>query len=738
MQKRNKRTLHHLISILLLIALLITLILQMTLYTSGNERYFSGDAEAYYQELLQAGFPEDYAVSLTELHLLHPNWNFVPLKVTELNASYTWNYVISQETEDEATNLISKSSTYSAYWHETNRNEPETGYYQASRATVEYFMDPRNFLNETDIFQFYDLSESTTASLEAVEAVLANTFMENTTLENGKTYAQYFCEIGEEIGMNPVYLAVKVRQEQGVAGTSPIISGACGTLLNSYYQNQTQQTESGREIKPPQIGKHTEEELLALNGYYNYNNIKASGEGIFEIYYKAMLGAQQGTPSMADKWGGSPSWNTRWKSLYGGAYFLKDGYISNSQVSIYLQKFNVDPRSERNFEKQYMQSVQGAMNEGRSLYQSFASIGMLDSVCTFLIPVYGGMYDTVSADPANGACARLAVATAQYDYQNKLTSPLRQSADNATLYLNYDALPFSTLQFSGSFTHSYGVEGLEYRWDDDDWRPLSDGKSADISIAANFSENTSHILVVRGKAAYDHDDSTRKQNAYFLCAVIYVEVIPPPNVTLSYQIANTVTDRTVRAGTELTLPVCESPDFAGWLGSDGSFLPSGASFVIQTDLTYSAIFLDFQKLDGAALSLDQNDLHLRFFVVLRNDSFEKLTAHSDETIQMSAVLTANGTQSEPIALRQKNNAVDHLLCFSVDTPSLLTAEYTTAHSAEFYAELHYTNGESTTLTAVGDSFSRSAIQVASSALADTAVQYSDTEIKLLENVVGKS
>ena len=56
------------------------------------------------------------------------------------------------------------------------------------------FVSPKgvNFLNETDIFQFYTLSGGENGTIDAVEAVLAGTFMENAVLENGMTYASYF------------------------------------------------------------------------------------------------------------------------------------------------------------------------------------------------------------------------------------------------------------------------------------------------------------------------------------------------------------------------------------------------------------------------------------------------------------------------------------------------------------------------------------------------------------------
>ena len=737
MRSKYRIALHSLLCILLVSLFLFTLLFQMTLYTSGTERYFSGDAAIYYEELLKRGFPEDYATALTELHLLHPTWEFAPLMISEQDSKHTWSYVIDQETKDEDTNLISKSNTYSAYWHEVNRNEPETGYYQPSRATVEYFMDPRNFLNETDIFQFYDLASDTSASLEAIEAVLAGTFMEEAVLENGKTYAQTFLEIGDTLNVNPVYLAVKVRQEQGVNGTSPIISGTCGSLLHEYYKNQTQKTEAGKDVIPPTTC--SESELLALDGYYNYFNIKASGVGVFEIYQTAMLRAREGTAQLADTFGGSPSWNARWKSLYGGAYFLKTSYIDRYQSTIYLQKFNVDNRSGRTFWGQYMASVFGAMNEGRTLYQSFASIGALDAVCYFLIPVYAEMPQTVSPDPANSTCTRLAVATTQYNYRNELTKPARYADSNATLYLDHELYSYEQqLSLKGVFTHSYGVEQLEYRWDDGAWQLASSGKSIDLLLEQNFSENTSHILTVRGKAAYDSENSAKKSNSYFLCAVIYVKILPPPTVTLKYQIGNTVTEDTILAGSNVTLPSADFLDFAGWLGSDGSFLPSAAEVMIKADTTYRAIFLEFEVLPGASLGLSVENPHLRFSAVLRNDSYEALTSASSEWLQLSATfLVANEAIATTDALTL-GAPHEQLLVFHANTPTLTDADYHTSYSVTFYATLNYTNGESATLCAVGSDFSRSATEVATMALLDASVSYTQEERLFLTTVAEKT
>ena len=365
-----------------------------------STRYFEGAALKYYDALCAQGFPEDYAEELTELHLLHPSWEFVPLQITDTNEQYTWNFVIDAETEEADTNLIAPTNAYKDYRHKTNRKTYDSGYYQASRDAVEYFMDPRNFINETDIFQFFDLGAPSAPSLSSVEAVLRGTFMENKVLENGKTYAQNFVDIGQAVGINPVYLAVKVFQEQGAEGSSPLVTGDVGDVLWHFYQSRIEKTAEGAEVVLPLFASRGE--LMQLNGYYNLMNVGASGKGVFAIYRNAAAYAQKGSEEMQAAWGGDPSWNTVWKSLWGGALLLKSDYIDRYQSTVYLQKFNVDGRSGRNFWGQYMQNVAGALIEARSLYQSLAGVGALDAPATFLIPVYRDMPRHVSADPANG------------------------------------------------------------------------------------------------------------------------------------------------------------------------------------------------------------------------------------------------------------------------------------------------------------------------------------------------
>ena len=399
---------------------------------------FSASAKnsRYVNELINKGFPEDYAVKLADLHEKHPNWSFEPLNVTqmsrELNKSkaYTWEYVIYMETDDNPKRSLVYNSDAYINWRHPSNQQYDSGWWRASVETVEYFMDPRNFFNEEQIFQFYDLKWSDSITLSAVEAVVKGTFMENKKLDDkysDTTYAKYFYDTGKELGVSPVYLAARVRAEQGTAGTSPLINGNVGDKLWYYYSNKmTGKDEAGHIINAPTSG-YTEEQLLSYNGYYNYFNIGSAGTGYFEIYKNGIDEAKRGTAEKKSDWGGDASWNKHWKSLYGGAYAATNKYVYDYQNIPYLQKFNVDPRSSRNFWGQYMQSITGSVGMATQSYNTFKANNMLDLAYTFLIPVYEGMPDEPCPHPDTlpSATNRARITNScvdSYGYSNKTFS----------------------------------------------------------------------------------------------------------------------------------------------------------------------------------------------------------------------------------------------------------------------------------------------------------------------------
>lgn len=313
---------------------------------------------AFEAQMKSAGFPATYLASLSALHKKYPNWQFEAVS-TGLN----WDDVIKNESKN-GVNLVpksgddsTKSTASGAYDWTTNTWTIYDGssWVAASSTYIAYYMDPRNFLNDTDIFQFESLSYSKSQTKEGVAAILAGTFMAKDVKDaDGETlnYANAFMTIGKNRKVSPYHLASRVRQEQGTAGTSSMISG----------------TYKGYE------------------GYYNYFNFGASGVGSAAVIQNGLAYAK------------SKGWDTRFKSLDGGAQLLAKNYISVGQDTLYFQKFNVVNASNL-YSHQYMGNLTAAYTEGRKLGQGYTD---KQQAFVFRIPVYQSMPEQVSSFTATG------------------------------------------------------------------------------------------------------------------------------------------------------------------------------------------------------------------------------------------------------------------------------------------------------------------------------------------------
>lgn len=146
----------------------------------------SADFEAY---LTAQKFPDSYKDGLRQLHAQYPNWVF-----TAHHTNLDWNTVIDNESivgrNLVATGSVSswKSIADGAYDWDNSKWPGFDGsnWVAASREIVAYYMDPRNFLDDTYVFQFllqsYDSSAHTAAGLESM---VKGTFMESAATGGG-------------------------------------------------------------------------------------------------------------------------------------------------------------------------------------------------------------------------------------------------------------------------------------------------------------------------------------------------------------------------------------------------------------------------------------------------------------------------------------------------------------------------------------------------------------------------
>ena len=283
----------------------------------------------------------------------YPNWKF-----ELLYTGLTFQEVIKGESAVHSRNLV--PINYSGEWicPECGTKLYDSGWYCASEKAIAYYMDSRNFLDETNIFQFQDLNEyiNGVCTLEGIQSQVNGTYLQG--------YANTIDTASKNKNVNSYYIVARMLQEQGRQGTviGKGMDGGDG---------------------------HT---------YYNPFNIGASGNGWDQIYANAL--------ATAKKYG----WNTMQKAIEGGIEFCKKNWLENYKNTLYQNKFDIDVRNGTPlYQHQYMQNLMGAYSEARLMRSMYLNTDKLQSEFTFIIPIYENMgtenapmpLNSISSSPIN-------------------------------------------------------------------------------------------------------------------------------------------------------------------------------------------------------------------------------------------------------------------------------------------------------------------------------------------------
>jgi len=326
--------------------------------------------QAFEDKLNAQGFPESYKPYLRDLHANYPEWEFVAQ-----NTGLFWDDVIDKETKI-GTSLVSSSSLKSwkntkspAYDSETGKfkSYDSGGWNAASTAIVKYYMDPRNFLNASGIFQFLSLYyDPLTQTITGLSKVVQNTFMADTNVydstyfgEEYTTYVDLLMDAGMIANVNPYVLASMIIVEQGTLGKGGSITG----------------DQSGFE------------------DLYNFFNIRAYKSGSYSaVQYGLLYAGTEDANTLRP-------WNTRAASIKGGALIYAKNYVLNNKYTLYLKKWNVLNGLDNVGKGQYMTNIQGAESEASQLRKAYSN--MIDDAYTFSIPVYLGMPESTCLKPTS-------------------------------------------------------------------------------------------------------------------------------------------------------------------------------------------------------------------------------------------------------------------------------------------------------------------------------------------------
>lgn len=333
------------------------------LTSSGSQSSSDADFESY---MTKQGFPESYKPYLRKLHEQHPKWIFTAQKL-----GVDWNTALKEECV-VGRNLVHSSALASWKSMEKGAYDFNGGYWYgldgswvaASKEIIMYYMDPRNFLNDTYIFMFENQSYDPSYQTESgVKTILADTFMSGSyTCPDTKkkyTYSQTFMDAAKKSGVSPYHLASRCRNEQGVNGAPQSL----GTVKG--YEN-----------------------------YFNFFDVQAYATSTMTAAEMGCKYAKTTNPTYL------LPWTNQYKSIVGGSIFLGTGYITKGQDTLYLQKFDMVDGGNGLYYHQYMTCVFGQANEAISLKNAYSQ-DILNSAMEFKIPVYNNMPDKLCPKPTS-------------------------------------------------------------------------------------------------------------------------------------------------------------------------------------------------------------------------------------------------------------------------------------------------------------------------------------------------
>ena len=298
--------------------------------------------------------------AIKALQASHPTWTF-KVEYTDL----TWEEVINGEHQGHTvtpSNLVQAgSNSYGGLWicEICGKQRYDSGsWYCASVEALEYMMDVRNSLNETDLFQFMQLSGFEDFNNDTVRNTLRSMASSYSLIDDECIEA--VISAANTYHVDPYYIMAKILEEQ--SSTSPLYTGS---------------------------GLTDSKGNVLYAGYYNLLN----------------CGAYSNTGSSYDvilnglAYAANHDWTSKTASILGGVSIISSGYISKDQDTLYYQKFDVIGDSK--YEHQYQQNVLGAQTAGtllRKLYKKFDN--NLSGNYNFIIPLYKNIPVSTCSRPA--------------------------------------------------------------------------------------------------------------------------------------------------------------------------------------------------------------------------------------------------------------------------------------------------------------------------------------------------
>ena len=349
-------------------------VLLETLFAPGSQAGWSGQiqSEAEFEAQLSS-FPESYHAGLRAVHAAYPNYRFI----ADYPGMDFWELVEAEQGKKVADVLpesframYDESFGYfeNYDWDSGEWMMSEGRFTYASDEVIAYYLDPRNFLNSSEIYMFARQSYSGNLSVDDLRSFLEGTFLARGYTPNpydaddvrlAGDYAQVLMEAAQTSGVSPFVLATTIFSEQGYSGDSPLAEG--------YYE-----ADDGTKYI----------------SYFNFFNFGATGSDTDDVIVNGM------------EWAKSEGWSSRYKSIVGGAVLYGQNYINNAQDTYYYKNFNV-LNGYSSLWHQYATAVNNSYQSGIIMKEVFADSTY--AALEFRIPVYENMPSSAAQLPESSS-----------------------------------------------------------------------------------------------------------------------------------------------------------------------------------------------------------------------------------------------------------------------------------------------------------------------------------------------
>lgn len=338
------------------------------------------------------GCPESYMSFISSLMTMHPYWAFQ----CEMSSMLWEDFVLAEYNSAKGCTSLTAVGNINEYDANPRCGTCDEGsqWCKASKQAIQYYADPRNFLNEKHVFLFtaIDFYDPAVHAVAAVEKVVEGcTWMTD--------YVPLILRAAQKANVSPMSLASKIRMEMGCPpsewgpnGMDCCPSCCSGVCYTPTPTDSRQDGEKCAEARAENKGQWS----CSLSNYADLGdmcslcgaNKKCHNFFNMGVWSKSTCQCEYAHRAVHEA--KLRGWHDEETAVLNGAAAFKQKYfVERGQVTQFYTRWNIRD----GYSGQYMTNVAGPFSETSKWTACFEAAGKLDVAHVFKVPYWEGMPD---------------------------------------------------------------------------------------------------------------------------------------------------------------------------------------------------------------------------------------------------------------------------------------------------------------------------------------------------------